>query len=306
MSTAPSRFFSVKAWLSLLRVPNLFTVPGDPLAGYFLAVGVLVSWGWQVAVVMLASLLFYAAGLLLNDVADQKYDAQHHSSRPIPAGTVCVRRVVMIAVLMLVFALGLCAWVGVFCLYVGLGLTGVILLYDFVLKAVPVAGALCMGLCRGLSLLLGASVCGIAPNVSVIAAALLLTIYIAAVTHLAKGEREVLHIGFKRWLPLLAFMVGCTWFQLNMPELISAWQRLVVFISILIVVLLARVGLQLGKASFSKGEIPHCIGRLIAAVILIQVMFIIASGHSLAGILILCLSGCVVAHYLLARIFYAS
>jgi len=306
MIAAPSRFFSVKAWLSLLRVPNLFTVPGDPLAGYFLAVGVLGSWGWQVAVVMLVSLLFYAAGLFLNDVADQKYDAQHHSSRPIPAGHVSVRSVMMVAVLMLVFALGLCAWVGVFCLYVGLGLTGVILLYDFVLKAVPVAGALCMGLCRGLSLLLGASVCGIAPNVSVIAAALLLTMYIAAVTHLARGEREVLRIGFKRWLPLFAFMVGGTWFQLNMPALIPAWQRLVVLVSILIVVLLTRVGLQLGKPNLSRGEIPHSIGRLIAAVILIQVMFILASGHALAGILILCLAGCAVAHYWLAHIFYVS
>jgi hypothetical protein len=27
----------IKSWIQLLRVPNLFTVPGDPLAGFCLA-----------------------------------------------------------------------------------------------------------------------------------------------------------------------------------------------------------------------------------------------------------------------------
>ena len=29
----------MKAWLQLFRVPNLFTVPGDPLAGFLIATG---------------------------------------------------------------------------------------------------------------------------------------------------------------------------------------------------------------------------------------------------------------------------
>ena len=64
---------ALKNWLQLLRAPNLFTVPGDPLAGFLLASGgEFVAYAAFLA--MGASICFYCGGLLLNDLADLEED----------------------------------------------------------------------------------------------------------------------------------------------------------------------------------------------------------------------------------------
>ena len=57
----------LRTWLQLLRAPNLFTVPGDPLAGYLLACYGAVEP--RVLLPVFASLCFYSSGLLVNDLA---------------------------------------------------------------------------------------------------------------------------------------------------------------------------------------------------------------------------------------------
>lgn len=47
-------------WLRLVRVPNLFSVPGDPAAGFLLAAGTWVpGCGWRLFPLMAASLFAY-------------------------------------------------------------------------------------------------------------------------------------------------------------------------------------------------------------------------------------------------------
>src|SRR4051794_24098067 len=77
---------ALRAWMQLLRPPNLFTVPGDPLAGYLFANHGFLSrsLGWA----MTASLLLYSAGLVLNDLADEAEDRRERPSRPLPSGSV--------------------------------------------------------------------------------------------------------------------------------------------------------------------------------------------------------------------------
>ncbi|NCC53663.1 MAG: hypothetical protein EOM20_20975 [Spartobacteria bacterium] len=298
-----ARTSAVKDWLALLRVPNLFTAPGDPLAGYFLAAGVYGGWSGRLVMVMVASVLFYGAGLLFNDLADRNYDAQYNPERPLASQRVSVGAVRAVGIVMMGVALVLSFFGGGWCLYVGLALAACIVLYDFVLKGVPVAGAVCMGACRGVSLLLGAGVAGGRLSSSVLAAALVLTLYVAAVTSLARGEKERgRSVAFRRWLPLGAFVVGGTLFIIHLPPLLSAWRWLVIIIAVLLVVLMAGVGARAGKG----GALPGLIGRLIAAIIFMQVMFIVASGHPHAGLMVLGLMACAFAHYRLARVFYAS
>ena len=77
------------AWLQLLRVPNLFTVPGDPVAGFLLATfGVLTP---DVVLAILGSLCLYAGGLVLNDLHDLDEDRRDRPNRPLPAGEIAVR-----------------------------------------------------------------------------------------------------------------------------------------------------------------------------------------------------------------------
>lgn len=201
----------MKAWLRLLRVPNLFTVPGDPLAGAILAAATLgssPSWAMASAAVGV-SLLLYMAGLIDNDLADLKEDRRDRPNRPLPSGQVKIAHALLSMTLMLLGAIVLAARINRLCLTVAAALAVTMFLYNHWLKRVPIVGPLAMGLCRGLSVLVGASTMG-EPGLPAIPADLaagLVALYIAAVTFIAAGETTGKPVGRKRNLPatLLAF-----------------------------------------------------------------------------------------------------
>src|SRR5204862_7712842 len=91
-SLAPFAFFPqssaqrMKAWLQLFRFPNLFTVPGDPLAGFLIATGGRLDSRALCAV--FASLCIYAAGLAMNDLADFAEDLRERPKRPLPSAAI--------------------------------------------------------------------------------------------------------------------------------------------------------------------------------------------------------------------------
>ena len=72
--------------LELIRPPNLFTIPGDVLAGASLA---LISPEKipHVFPVIAISLLLYMSGLIINDCCDRNIDAIERPHRPIPSGS---------------------------------------------------------------------------------------------------------------------------------------------------------------------------------------------------------------------------
>ncbi|WP_411293767.1 UbiA family prenyltransferase, partial [Streptomyces kunmingensis] len=76
---------SLRAWAELLRLPALFTVPGDALAGAA-AAGARPGRGTLLAIG--SSLCLYEAGMALNDWADRDEDAVDRPHRPIPSGRV--------------------------------------------------------------------------------------------------------------------------------------------------------------------------------------------------------------------------
>src|SRR5678816_3693789 len=73
----------LRTWLQLFRAPNLFSVPGEPLAGYLLA-----SYGAvepKLFLPLVASVCLYAGGLLLNDLVDLREDLAERPQRPLPS-----------------------------------------------------------------------------------------------------------------------------------------------------------------------------------------------------------------------------
>lgn len=177
----------MKNWLQLFRMPNLLTVPGDPLAGYLLASAGAEKFRPAVFYAISASLLFYGFGLLLNDLMDFSEDCAERPDRPLPGGAVSARSVWKIAGALPILGLAICAVTGWKSFLFGLGIVLAVIAYDCGLKKNPLTGPLTMGICRGLSLLLGAALSGAFP-IAVIAAALLTILYIAAVTMLARRE----------------------------------------------------------------------------------------------------------------------
>lgn len=202
------------AWIELLRPPNLFTVPGDPLAGFFLATAT--SRGTtplyhHAAIAAVVALLLYMAGLISNDTADYEEDRRDRPARPLPSARISRTAARVTATLLVFLAMTLAAaagWPHFFVAAVTVQLA--IMLYNGWLKHFTIPGACAMGACRSGSFLLGAVAAGWRPTShfdAVASVAIGLLIYIAGVTWIADRETVAEHIGPRRWLPVCAVLL---------------------------------------------------------------------------------------------------
>ena len=154
---------ALRAYLELVRLPNVFTAMAD------VAMGVLfvraVAGPGDVAtlgLLMGASALLYVAGVVLNDLFDYPRDLAERPERPLPSGRVSRRAAAWLGGEALVLG-AMLAWAAAFLEgslrpgLVGAILAASILLYDAAAKRTP-AGPLVMGACRMLGVLLGMSV----------------------------------------------------------------------------------------------------------------------------------------------------
>jgi 4-hydroxybenzoate polyprenyltransferase len=208
------------AWLKVFRVPNLFTVPGDPAAGFLLAAGGGVPAGgwWALGWVSLSSLLLYMAGLASNDYFDLEEDRRDRPDRPLPSGAVNPAAALTAAVVLAVAGLGAAALASMSSLGVAVVLLACVAAYNMRLKHYRVIGPLGMGLCRGLSLLLGAAAavpCPPAAGGLVLVAAGGLVAYIMAVTAIAADETKRQRLSVRRWMPAAVILVVLAWLGLE-------------------------------------------------------------------------------------------
>ncbi|MEU3795453.1 SCO3242 family prenyltransferase [Streptomyces fructofermentans] len=141
----------MRAWAELLRLPALFTVPGDALAGAA-AVGARPDSRTLLAVA--SSLCLYEAGMALNDWADRAEDAVDRPHRPLPSGRVAPNAALAAAGGLTLAGLALASRTGRAPLAVAGALAATVWSYDLVLKHTP-AGPAAMAAARGLDLLLG-------------------------------------------------------------------------------------------------------------------------------------------------------
>lgn len=278
----------LRAWLHVFRVPNLCTVPGDPLAGFLLSVqGGPVS-PWRLMGGIVAALLFYMAGLALNDWCDRDEDAADRPARPIPSGQLAASTVLGAALLLIAVALGICRALGMATLEFGLGLAAVIVAYNVYLKSVALIGPLAMSACRALSLLLGASILtgwGPLPGTVILAASILFA-YVFTFSVLARQEMNPRPPGMKAWLPFGVLLAG---FILFIPWLPTDGGLLVGYgLACCAAGILAfRAAIRLNRVEIPRGGAPVStawpaqIGQLISALLFMQAAFVCASGEVL-------------------------
>lgn len=202
---SPRGVHSNLAFLRLVRAPNVLSVPGDPLAGLFLAAAAkgmpaevfhgIAGLPWTaVAAVALASVAAYAGGMVDNDLADLGEDRVERPERPLPSGEIPLSAAKAWRTLFLgmPFLFGLAAnlpatWFAVHGL-----LMAAILSYNRTKDRMPRSGFVTMGLCRGLSFLSGAATLG-PPGLRspvILAAFAAWTAYIAALTAFAATENR--------------------------------------------------------------------------------------------------------------------
>ena len=169
----------------LVRAPAALSVPGDTLAGA-------ASAGWpagrRTALLPVASVSLYWAGMALNDWADRDLDAVERPERPIPSGRVAPRTALVLASGLTVTGVGVAAVAGgPAAAAVATVLAGAVWAYDLSAKSGPGSTAV-MASTRGLDVLLGASAGGVPALGRALAPAALLVAHTASVTALSRGE----------------------------------------------------------------------------------------------------------------------
>lgn len=175
----------LRAYLELVRLPNLFTAAADVLAGY-LTVAVGEGEPEKLFWLLVATVCLYAGGVVLNDYFDYSVDRRERPERPLPSGRVSLSTARRLAVGFFVMAALAGASVGPVSLALALAIAGAAAVYDALGKHTAL-GPLNMGLCRFLNLLLGVSA---APDLLVdrLPLAALLLVHVAGVTYLSRSE----------------------------------------------------------------------------------------------------------------------
>ncbi|MET7652620.1 SCO3242 family prenyltransferase [Streptomyces sp. NPDC005486] len=178
-----SRARVLSAWAELLRLPALFTVPGDALAG---AGALSARPDHRTLLAIGSSLCLYEAGMVLNDWADRAEDAAERPHRPLPSGRVSPTAAFTAACALTAAGLALAARAGRPALTIAVPLAATVWSYDLALKHTPV-GPFAMGTARGLDLLLGAAATAGHTRPALSSAAFLAT-HTCAVTTLSRQE----------------------------------------------------------------------------------------------------------------------
>ena len=180
-------------YLRLGRVSNLPTVWTNCLAGTLLAGGGFDPLVFAPAVV--ATSMFYVAGMFLNDAFDRDFDARYRPERPIPSGEVTSRKVFTIGFGLMglgAVLLHLPSWflggrihgeVVVWSLLLGL----LIVYYNYRHKSDPLS-PLIMALCRAMVYFIAAALASSALQTPVLVGAALLAAYLIGLTYVAKQE----------------------------------------------------------------------------------------------------------------------
>lgn len=200
---------TLKGYLQLCRPPNLPTAAADIIAGSALA-GIFIEDGIipidALLVLVLASVLLYAGGVVLNDVFDASLDAVERPERPIPSGVIPKKKAAFFGIVLLLSGIICAILVNHTSGTVAVGLALSILSYDAFSKNYALLGPLNMGVCRGLNLLLGISIVGAFVQLEYLIVPI---VFIAAITTVSRGE---VHGNNKKNLVLAGFLYALVLF----------------------------------------------------------------------------------------------
>lgn len=189
--------FSLHAWLELARASNVATCASNVLVGFAVgwrcAVAPPQPWpetALRVSAVIVAIVLLYVAGMILNDVLDAAIDLRERPGRPIPSGRVSRRAAMIAAAAFVVAALAAIAVVSSAAALVAAGLVAAIVAYDL-LHQRSGATVVLMGICRALTYAVAAAAAAwpLEPRpLTIFAVAIVL--YIVALSTVARIEAE--------------------------------------------------------------------------------------------------------------------
>jgi 4-hydroxybenzoate polyprenyltransferase len=255
----------IMGFLRLMRPANIVTAIADILAGIGISGFFLVHQEDMSPVfwLMLANVGLYGGGVVMNDFFDANLDSRERPERPIPSGLIRKREALILGLCLLTAGVIFAFLTSITSGAIAVTIAVAAVIYDKWAKHHAFMGPLLMGICRGLSLLLGLSIIP-AEMVDLSFLGIIPVIYIAAITMVSRGE---VHGGSKRVLGaamvLYALsMVGILFFSFLRDS--SGYALLFVALWA------AMVFLPLGKA-FTK-PIGPLIGKAVKAGVLALIL----------------------------------
>jgi hypothetical protein len=183
----------LRQYLTLFRLPNVFTAPSNILAGYYAVVEPANASGLHLGILIICSILLYLSGIVLNDYFDIEVDRRERPLRPLPAGTVSKRKVLLIGIVFIIAANFISLLVSTSTFIIAAILSGTIVSYDYRMKY-SVYGPGMMGAARALNVMLGSSpiflttVLNINNSARIAVVTISLFVFVFAISRLSRKE----------------------------------------------------------------------------------------------------------------------
>jgi 4-hydroxybenzoate polyprenyltransferase len=198
----------VRQYLLLIRVPNLFTVPSNIMAGYFATISTVNADVDQLLSLIVSSVLLYVSGIVLNDYFDINVDRKERPNRPLASGRITKRSALLLAVISIVAGNILALSVSWTSSIISGSLTLAIFAYNYRLKRNAISNPLAMGLARFLNVVLGgSSALGLVLTNDLILffVGYCLFLYIAAISLLSRKEVSdtIIFLSRSSWIPVV-------------------------------------------------------------------------------------------------------
>jgi 4-hydroxybenzoate polyprenyltransferase len=276
---------TVKPYLQLKRIPNVFTAIADIFAGYFAATQFHPGQIKYLIFLLLSSSFLYTAGIVFNDYFDYEVDLKERPQRPLPSGQISLRTALVIGSGSIFLGILFAGFVGIQSFVFAVLLTGAILSYDGITKNIPILGSLNRGSCRFLNVLLGMSV--IPGQISSkITIAFLVMLYVISITTLSKGEviggeQRGQHLAT---IGVMLVILGC--FYIGLKGILTGFAPLIFLILFTVVTLRPLVGVLL-KAT--PDNIKTVVKTLVLSIILLYAYFTAGFASFFLGLLVLAL-----------------
>ena len=178
----------INNWLQLIRFPNLFTIPGDILLGYFVVSQGQDFWSIRTVALIIISMMLYSAGLIMNDLFDYEEDLRERPDRPLPSKKVPLEQAKKVMTILFAVSVATAAILSLNAFIFTVALILCIYLYNGPLKKQGIVAGVTMGLCRMFNVFLGASTWSGDWNFSIYLVGLIEAAYIVGVCLIAKDE----------------------------------------------------------------------------------------------------------------------
>jgi UbiA prenyltransferase family len=297
----------LRQYLTLFRLPNVFTAPSNILAGYYAVVEPANASGLHLGILIICSILLYLSGIVLNDYFDIEVDRRERPLRPLPAGTVSKRKVLLIGIVFIIAANFISLLVSTSTFIIAAILSGTIVFYDYRMKY-SVYGPGMMGAARALNVMLGSSpiflttVLNINNSARIAVVTVSLFLFVFAISRLSR--KEIDETDKERTAKGSFLMIFAVLAIIIVSGLVGVFLKdLFANLALFAIIMIITFKPLLQRQPLSSKDIQRTIKTMVLSIIVLDSAFVSGSAGTAYGLVTLML---IMPAIILSRKFYVT